>query len=60
MKTIIHLGTVITFLVVIGILMNSDEFIDDFKCSEEENFFSLLAVTEGLTSYLENEGEGYT
>lgn len=43
-----------------GMVMNSDEFIDNLKGSEEKKIFALLAVTEGLNSYLVNEKEGYT
>ncbi len=45
MRTLIHLGTVITAsLVVIGIMMNSDECTDNPKGSEEKKIFALLAV----------------
>lgn len=62
MKTIRHLGTVITaLLVVIGMEMNRYEFIDNIKGSEEKKiYFFILAVTEGLISYLVNEEVGYT
>lgn len=43
MRTIIHLGTVkTTLLVVVGIVMDSDVFIDNPK-SGEEKIFSLFS-----------------